>query len=135
MPTGAGRPNGAEVLDEIGVPVVAEFPKPLTDEVAQAAELVITIACGDACPIYHGRRYMEWPVAASIGQPWRTYATSGTISPVMAPNLGASPSSRMRGEFPLSEANRPVIGFCRGSSPLAVSVLLRGERGSVASGG
>jgi arsenate reductase len=57
------------VLDEIGVPVVAEFPKPLTDEVVQAADFVITMGCGDACPIYSGRRYMDWPVADPIGQP------------------------------------------------------------------
>jgi protein-tyrosine-phosphatase len=69
MPIRAGRPNGGEVLDGIGVPVVAEFPKPLTDEVVQAAELVIIMGCGDACPIYPDRRHMEWPVAASIGQP------------------------------------------------------------------
>jgi hypothetical protein len=68
-------------------------PKPLTDEVVQAAELVITMGCGDACPIYPGRRYMEWPVAASIGQlPPEDVATSGTI--------GASPSSRMRRGIP-----------------------------------
>ena len=58
-----------EVLDEIGVPVVAEFPKPLTDEVVRAADFVITMGCGDACPIYPGRRYMDWPVADPIGQP------------------------------------------------------------------
>ena len=58
-----------EVLDEIGVPVVAEFPKPLTDEVVQAADFVITMGCGDACPIYPGRRYMDWPVGDPIGQP------------------------------------------------------------------
>jgi arsenate reductase len=56
MPIRAGRPNGGEVLDGIGVPVVAEFPKPLTDEVVQAAELVIIMGCGDACPIDPDRR-------------------------------------------------------------------------------
>jgi arsenate reductase (thioredoxin) len=73
--TAGSRPSGqidpfvVEVLDEIGVPVVAEFPKPLTDEVVQAADFVITMGCGDACPIYPGRRYMDWPVADPIGQP------------------------------------------------------------------
>jgi arsenate reductase (thioredoxin) len=65
MRTVGSRPSGqidsmvVEVLDEIGVPVVAEFPKPLTDEVVQAADFVITMGCGDACPIYPGRRYMD----------------------------------------------------------------------------
>ncbi|HLM23227.1 MAG TPA: arsenate reductase ArsC [Propionibacteriaceae bacterium] len=73
--TAGSRPSGqidpvvVEVLDEIGVPVVAEFPKPLTDEVVQAADFVITMGCGDACPIYPGRRYMDWPVADPVGQP------------------------------------------------------------------
>ena len=56
------------VLDEIGVPTLAEFPKPLTDEVVQAADIVITMGCGDACPIYPGRRYMDWPIADPAGR-------------------------------------------------------------------
>ena len=68
-PSGQVDPLVVEVLDEIGVPVVAEFPKPLTDEVVQAADFVVTMGCGDACPIYSGRRYMDWPVADPIGQP------------------------------------------------------------------
>lgn len=51
-----------EVLDEIGVPVGSEFPKPLTDEVVRAADFVITMGCGDACPVYPGRRYMDWAI-------------------------------------------------------------------------
>ena len=80
MPIRAGRPNGGEVLDGIGVPVVAEFPKPLTDEVLQAGELVIIMGCGDACPIYSDRRYMSGRPPSD--NPWRTHATSGTISPL-----------------------------------------------------
>jgi arsenate reductase len=57
-----------EVLDEIGVPIMAEFPKPLTDEVVQASDVVITMGCGDACPIYPGRRYMDWPVEDPVGK-------------------------------------------------------------------
>ena len=58
-----------EVLDEIGVPIAGEFPQPLTGEVVRAADFVITMGCGDACPIYPGRRYMDWPVPDPIGQP------------------------------------------------------------------
>jgi ArsR family transcriptional regulator len=47
-------------LDEIGVPLAGEFPKPLTDEVVRAADYVITMGCGDACPVYGGRRYLDW---------------------------------------------------------------------------
>lgn len=62
-------PGVIEALDEIGVPIVAEFPKPLTDEVVQAADFVITMGCGDACPVYSGRRYMDWPVDDPVGRP------------------------------------------------------------------
>lgn len=47
-------------LDEIGVPLGGEFPKPLTDEAVRAADVVVTMGCGDACPIYPGRRYLDW---------------------------------------------------------------------------
>jgi protein-tyrosine-phosphatase len=39
------------------------FPKPLTDEVVQAADIVVTMGCGDACPVVPGRRYLDWPVS------------------------------------------------------------------------
>jgi len=68
-PSGQIDPMVVEVLEEIGVPVVAEFPEPLTEEIVRAADFVITMGCGDACPIYPGRRYMDWPVADPIGQP------------------------------------------------------------------
>jgi protein-tyrosine-phosphatase len=58
-----------EALDEIGVSMPMEFPKPLTDEVVQASDYVITMGCGDACPVYPGRRYMEWTLADPIGRP------------------------------------------------------------------
>lgn len=62
-------PLVVEVLGEIGVPTVAEFPKPLTDEVVQAADVVITMGCGDACPVYPGRRYMDWKIRDPLGHP------------------------------------------------------------------
>ena len=66
-PASVVHPSIVEILDEIGVPVAAEFPKPLTDEVVQAADYVITMGCGDACPIYPGRRYMDWELDDPIG--------------------------------------------------------------------
>ena len=47
-------------MSEIGVDLREEFPKPLTDEVVRAADVVITMGCGDACPIYPGKRYENW---------------------------------------------------------------------------
>jgi arsenate reductase (thioredoxin) len=54
--------NVVTALAELGVDVSQEFPKPLTDEVVRAADVVITMGCGDACPIYPGKRYEDWEV-------------------------------------------------------------------------
>ena len=55
-------------LDEIGVPLNGEFPKPLTDDAVKAADVVITMGCGDACPIYPGRRYLDWDLEDPVGK-------------------------------------------------------------------
>ncbi|MPZ69721.1 MAG: arsenate reductase ArsC [Actinobacteria bacterium] len=49
-----------EAMAEIGIDLSKEFPKPLTDEVVKAADVVITMGCGDACPIYPGKKYLDW---------------------------------------------------------------------------
>ena len=59
-PAGSINPKIVAALDEIGIPVGGEYPKPLTDEVVRAANYVITMGCGDACPVYPGRRYLDW---------------------------------------------------------------------------
>ncbi|MBD3942915.1 arsenate reductase ArsC [Microbacterium sp. NEAU-LLC] len=53
-------PEVAFVLAEIDLDVTDEFPKPLTDDVVRAADAVITMGCGDACPLYPGKRYLDW---------------------------------------------------------------------------
>ncbi|CAN5343069.1 hypothetical protein BH11ACT4_BH11ACT4_15800 [soil metagenome] len=60
QPAATINPRIVAALDEIGMPLGAEFPKPLTDEVVRAADYVITMGCGDACPVYPGRRYLDW---------------------------------------------------------------------------
>ncbi|MBW9095375.1 metalloregulator ArsR/SmtB family transcription factor [Microbacterium jejuense] len=55
-------------LDEIGISLGAEFPKPLTDEMVRAADVVVTMGCGDACPIYPGRRYLDWDLEDPVGR-------------------------------------------------------------------
>jgi arsenate reductase (thioredoxin) len=54
------NPAVVEAMRELGVDMSEEFPKPLTDEVVRAADAVITMGCGDACPIYPGKRYEDW---------------------------------------------------------------------------
>jgi protein-tyrosine-phosphatase len=57
-----------EAMSEIGVDLGDAFPKPLTDEVVRAADVVITMGCGDACPIYPGKRYEDWQLDDPAGQ-------------------------------------------------------------------
>ncbi len=61
-------PQVIELLDEIGVSVAGEYPKPLTDEIVQASDFVVTMGCGDACPVYPGRQYVDWPIEDPVGQ-------------------------------------------------------------------
>jgi len=57
------NPLVIEAMAELGVDLAGAFPKPLTDEVVRAADVVVTMGCGDACPIYPGKRYEDWVVA------------------------------------------------------------------------
>ena len=56
------NPDVVTAMSELGIDVSKEFPKPMTDEVVQAADAVVTMGCGDACPIYPGKRYEDWEV-------------------------------------------------------------------------
>jgi arsenate reductase len=56
------NPNVRQAMAEVGVELEKEFPKPMTDEIVRAADAVITMGCGDACPIYPGKRYEDWEV-------------------------------------------------------------------------
>lgn len=57
------NPLAVTVMAELGVDLGAAFPKPLADEAVRAADVVVTMGCGDACPIYPGKRYEDWQVA------------------------------------------------------------------------
>ena len=63
------NPAVAAAMAEWGIDLAKEFPKPLTDEVVQAADAVITMGCGDACPIYPGKRYLDWELDDPDGKP------------------------------------------------------------------
>jgi protein-tyrosine-phosphatase len=62
------NPAVVMVMSEFGVDMGEEFPKPLTDEVVRAADVVITMGCGDACPIYPGKRYEDWVLDDPAGE-------------------------------------------------------------------
>ena len=65
----AARLNSAVVaaMAEVGLDISREFPKPLTNDNVQAADVVITMGCGDACPIYPGKRYEDWDLPDPAG--------------------------------------------------------------------
>lgn len=63
------NPRVVEAMAELGMDLSQEFPKPLTDDFVRAAEVVITMGCGDACPIYPGKKYVDWDVQDPAGEP------------------------------------------------------------------
>ena len=67
-PTDKINPAVVEAMEEIGLDLSQEFPKPLTDEFVRAADVIITMGCGDACPIYAGKRYEDWEVEDPAGK-------------------------------------------------------------------
>jgi arsenate reductase (thioredoxin) len=68
-PAGQVNPLVIEVLAERGIALQTPYPKPLSDTVVRAADVVVTMGCGDACPVYPGKRYEDWDVADPAGQP------------------------------------------------------------------
>lgn len=72
--SGGSEPGGelnlaaVEAMAERGIDITGEFPKPWTDEIVRAADVIITMGCGDACPIFPGKRYEEWTLDDPAGQ-------------------------------------------------------------------
>jgi arsenate reductase (thioredoxin) len=63
------NPAVAQILTERGLDPSREFPKPVTDEMARAADVIVTMGCGDACPVYPGKRYLDWQLTDPAGLP------------------------------------------------------------------
>jgi arsenate reductase len=68
-PADTVNPAVVEVMAELGLDLSKEFPKPLTTEAVQAADVVITMGCGDACPVFPGKRYLDWQLDDPAGLP------------------------------------------------------------------
>ena len=62
------NPAAVQAMAELGVDLSEEFPKPLTNDAVSAADVVITMGCGDACPIYPGKRYEDWELEDPDGK-------------------------------------------------------------------
>lgn len=59
-PGGVVNPSAVAAMAERGIDISAEYPKPWTDEIVRAADVVVTMGCGDACPLFPGKRYLDW---------------------------------------------------------------------------
>ena len=67
-PGSAVNPSAVAAMREVGIDISGEFPKPWTDEVVRAADVVVTMGCGDACPVFPGKRYEDWVLEDPAGQ-------------------------------------------------------------------
>ena len=63
------NPAVVEAMREVGIDISSAFPKRLTDEVVRTADVLITMGCGDVCPVYPGKRYVDWALDDPAGQP------------------------------------------------------------------
>jgi protein-tyrosine-phosphatase len=63
------NPMAVQAMAEVGIDITNEFPKPWTDEVVRAADVVVSMGCGDTCPFYPGKRYEDWELTDPAGQP------------------------------------------------------------------
>ena len=69
LPAAELDPTVVAVMSEMGLDLTKNYPKPLTDDVVRASDVVITMGCGDSCPIYPGKRYEDWELADPAGLP------------------------------------------------------------------
>jgi protein-tyrosine-phosphatase len=62
------NPAAVQAMAEVGIDIRQEFPKPWTDEIVRAADVVVTMGCGDACPLFPGKRYEDWELTDPAGR-------------------------------------------------------------------
>jgi protein-tyrosine-phosphatase len=63
------HPTVVEVMAEVGIDVSREFPRALTTDAVEAADVVVSMGCGDACPVFPGKRYLDWDLPDPSGRP------------------------------------------------------------------
>jgi len=63
------NPQAVEAMAEIGIDISEAFPRPFTDDIVEASDVVVTMGCGDACPYFPGKRYIDWELPDPHGQP------------------------------------------------------------------
>ena len=62
------NPSAVLAMQEVGIDITDEFPKPWTDDIVQASDVVVTMGCGDTCPFFPGKRYEDWELPDPAGQ-------------------------------------------------------------------
>jgi arsenate reductase (thioredoxin) len=67
-PGDALNPNVEAAMAEVGIDISAEYPKRLTDAMALEADVIVTMGCGDSCPVYPGKRYLDWELPDPAGK-------------------------------------------------------------------
>ena len=66
-PGASVNPSAVAAMAEVGIDISREFPKPWTDEIVRAADVVVTMGCGEACPVFPGKRYEDWELDDPAG--------------------------------------------------------------------
>jgi arsenate reductase (thioredoxin) len=100
-PAAEVNPVVVEAMAELGIDLSDEFPKPLTDEAVRAADAVITMGCGDACPVYPGKRYEDWVIDDPAGEDLETVRRirdeiDSRVRTLVGQMLQADPSATVR---------------------------------------
>ena len=96
-PTDQINPAAIAAMADVGIDIASEFPKPWTDEIVRASDVVVTMGCGDACPLFPGKRYEDWQlddpagqdVAAVIADPRRHPRSGGAADGIARDHGGA----------------------------------------------
>jgi len=121
------HPEVIAVMDELGIDLRGEIPKPLTRELAEWADVVVTMGCGDACPYVPGKRYLDWELEDPKANHSTRYAPRATRSPVAS--IACSPNSahRARLQAATQAVNTPLrrrlLAELLGSAFLAAIVI------------
>ncbi|WP_395108319.1 arsenate reductase ArsC [Actinomadura sp. SCN-SB] len=92
------NPAAIAAMRERGIEISGEFPQPWTDEIVRAADVVVTMGCGDACPVFPGKRYEDWPVADPEGLGLEDVRPSGTSSNAASASSSTGSRSRSPGD-------------------------------------
>jgi arsenate reductase len=97
------NPSAVAAMAEVGIDISAQTPKILTTDAVQASDVVITMGCGDACPIFPGKRYLDWDLEDPAGQGFEAVRPIRDEIRALVQSLLAE---LLPGQFPVRAANR-----------------------------